>query len=161
MTLLGLIKLRGHFVGIAEHVGHVMTYKILTDTTQKVILRSNVRSALDPLAPNLHVDPLNGALQPVIRSRHDSEDGTVGQATIPVMDPHDLVGRIFLMDPGGEEQHQHVHILEMIDDHESATTHNPENVKFRCSMDNDEYEEILSYNDIINFLANKKDSPTV
>jgi hypothetical protein len=50
----------------------------------------------------------------------------------------------------------------MIEDHESATTHNPENVKFRCSMDNDEYEEILSYNDIINFLdKNTEDNPTV
>ena len=28
---------RGRFVGIAEHVGHSMTYKILTDDTKKVI----------------------------------------------------------------------------------------------------------------------------
>ena len=28
---------RGHWVGVAEHVGHVMTYKILTDDTHKVI----------------------------------------------------------------------------------------------------------------------------
>ena len=36
---------RGHFVGVAENVGHAMTFKILTDDTKKVIYRSNVRSA--------------------------------------------------------------------------------------------------------------------
>ena len=33
----------GHFVGIAEHEGHVMTFKILTSDTKKVIFRSAVR----------------------------------------------------------------------------------------------------------------------
>jgi hypothetical protein len=31
----------GRFVGIAEHVGHFMTFEILTDDTNKVIFRSN------------------------------------------------------------------------------------------------------------------------
>ena len=33
----------GHFVGIAEHVGHAMTFKILTTDTKKIIFRSVVR----------------------------------------------------------------------------------------------------------------------
>ena len=37
---------RGHQVGIANHVGHEMTYKILTDDTSKVIYRSSLRAAL-------------------------------------------------------------------------------------------------------------------
>ena len=32
----------GRFVGIAEQVGHAMTYKILADHLQKVIYQSNV-----------------------------------------------------------------------------------------------------------------------
>ena len=36
-----------------------MTYKILTDETQKVINRSSVRSALDPLHKNKRVDPIS------------------------------------------------------------------------------------------------------
>lgn len=51
-------ELRGHFVGIAEHVGHAMMCKILTDDTQKVISRLNIRSALDPMAPNQCLDPI-------------------------------------------------------------------------------------------------------
>ena len=45
---------RGHWVGIAEHVGHIMTYKILTDDTHKVIHRSNVRPVSSD-APNYHL----------------------------------------------------------------------------------------------------------
>ena len=52
-------ELRGRFVGIAEHVGHVMTFLILTDDTQRVIPRSNVRSALNPDARNSRLDPFN------------------------------------------------------------------------------------------------------
>ena len=44
---------RGRFVGIAEHVGHAMSYKILTDDTHKIICRSNVRPADDPGSQNL------------------------------------------------------------------------------------------------------------
>ena len=51
---------RGHFVGIAENVGHTMTFKILTDDTKKIINRSNVRSAGLPLEYNLRLDPLCG-----------------------------------------------------------------------------------------------------
>ena len=51
----------GRYVGIAENVGHLMTFKILTDDTQKIIYRSSVRSALDSYAPNLRLDPLNDA----------------------------------------------------------------------------------------------------
>ena len=33
---------RGHFVGIAENIGHNMTFRILTDDTKKVIHQSNI-----------------------------------------------------------------------------------------------------------------------
>ena len=44
----------GHFVGIANHIGDVLTYYILQDSTQKVIARSMVRP-LDVNNPNLRV----------------------------------------------------------------------------------------------------------
>jgi hypothetical protein len=53
-----------------------MTFKILTDDTLKVIHRSNVRSALNPHAKNLRLDPLEPGdfATPIIKSRHDSAD---------------------------------------------------------------------------------------
>jgi hypothetical protein len=56
----GLREQRGHFVGISEHVGHAMTYMILTNDTQKIVHRSNVRTALDLLSLNKQVDPPSG-----------------------------------------------------------------------------------------------------
>ena len=48
---------RGHFVGIAEHIGHRMTFLIYTKDTNKVIARPAVRSALDPGLLNLRKEP--------------------------------------------------------------------------------------------------------
>ena len=53
---------RGRWIGVAEHVGHAMTFKILTDDTQKIIYRSNIRSARDPKSSNLRQDPLNDSI---------------------------------------------------------------------------------------------------
>ena len=52
-------ELRGRWVGISEHCGHTLTFKILTDDTRKVIHRSNIRTALDPTTQNLRENPLN------------------------------------------------------------------------------------------------------
>jgi hypothetical protein len=93
-------------VGIAEHVGHAMTFKILMDNTRKIIYCSNIRSALDPNSQNLRrMDPLNDEtpVTPIIsKSRHDSASGDSldhgeGNYAMPVVDPNDLVGRTFLM----------------------------------------------------------------
>lgn len=154
-------ELRGHFVGIAEHVGHAMTYKILTDDTQKVIFRSNVRSALDPMAPNQRLDPLNENPQHIIRSRHDSGDGPIRQVSTPITDVHDLIGRVFTMDSAEDGQEQHVKIVELIEDHNYNTSHDPRHIKFRCSINNDEYEESIAYNDILNYLEKDSNDPVV
>ena len=48
---------RGHFVGIAESIGHRMTFLIYTEDTNKVIARLAVRLALHPRLLNLHKEP--------------------------------------------------------------------------------------------------------
>jgi hypothetical protein len=65
----------GRFVGIAENVGHFMTFKILNEDTKKIIFRSNVRSALDPKTKNLRLDPLSGetSIPVIIKSCHESD----------------------------------------------------------------------------------------
>jgi hypothetical protein len=102
----------GRWVGVAEHVGHTMTFKILTDDTRKIIYRSNIRSALDPKSRNLRMDPLNDdpILDPIIKSRHDhahSDSSNHGEnlaTPMPIVDPNDLMGRTFLMAPQPDGQ---------------------------------------------------------
>ena len=94
-------ELRGRFVGIAEHVGHAMTYKILTDDTSKVIFRSNVRPANVPMEHNLRLDPLCGEPTKVVKSKSDNNNHDQSEnksENMPIVYPSDLIGRSFLMD---------------------------------------------------------------
>ena len=60
----------GHFVGISEHVGHALTYKVLTDDSQKIIHWSVLCTATNPSTRNLRVeDP--GEPHPYIQSYLD------------------------------------------------------------------------------------------
>ena len=91
-------ELRGRFVGIAEHVGHAMTFKILTDDTSKIISRSNVRSTDVPMEYNLRLDPLCGEPKQIVKSKNDTTDNNLDQnetqqKPMPMIHPSDLVGR--------------------------------------------------------------------
>ena len=98
----------GHMVGIAEHVGHTMMYKVLTIDTQKVIYCSNLCS-VSSSDPNLHVALLGGetssqSAPPVVKSRHDDADGETKAHNMPVFHPIDLVGHTFLLEPQEDGQ---------------------------------------------------------
>ena len=43
----------GHFVGLSEHVGHALTFMILTDDTKKIIHQSVICTATNPNSENL------------------------------------------------------------------------------------------------------------
>ena len=55
---------RGCFVGIAENVGHAMTFKVLANNSQKVLFRSAICSAIAPGEQNLRVIHLVGSHLP-------------------------------------------------------------------------------------------------
>ena len=46
----------GRFVGISEHVGHALTFMILTDDTQTIIHRSVIRTATDPASEDMQAN---------------------------------------------------------------------------------------------------------
>ena len=48
----------GYWVGVAEHVGHALTYKIWSKTSGKILHRSAVRSAKDKENTNFRANPL-------------------------------------------------------------------------------------------------------
>ena len=163
-------ELTGRWVGVSEHVGHAMTWKILTDDTQKIIHRSNVRKIGGPMSRNVRAELLGGeSPTPIIKSRHDSKfsnddladevDGETKELNMPVINPTDIVGRTFLLEPQEDGQRHRARIVKEIQDHEAGVERNPDKIKFICSVNDDEYEEILSYNEILNHLeADGKDS---
>ena len=52
---------RGHWVGFADNKGDHLTWKILTEETNQIIIRSDVRSATKT-SPNLRLDPPKGRI---------------------------------------------------------------------------------------------------
>jgi hypothetical protein len=85
-----------------------MTFKILTDDTLKVIHQSNVKSALNPHAKNLRLDPLEpgNIAKPIVKSCHDSADDGKILPPMPVIEPSELIGRTFIMDKQDGQQHR-------------------------------------------------------
>ena len=152
----------GRFVGISEHVGHALTFLILTDDTQKIIHQSVVRSANNPDAQNLRADPqLDTELSQHIQSfiDYDSQDDEAQQPKMPIINPEELVGRTlsFTQEDGETTR---IKIIEAIHDQETSTSDNPRTVRFKCSMNNESYEDILSYNQILEYLS-KEDNDIV
>ncbi len=85
---------------------------------------------------------------------------TDGETTTPApqFHPPDLVGRTFLMNEQEDGQRFRARIVEAIEQHEN--THAKESAlhKFRVSVNDDQYKEILSYNDILNFIEQKENN---
>ena len=102
---------RGHCVGFADNKGDQLTWKILTDNTNSIIIRSAVRS--DTMTfPNFRLDPPQGEDQPQNltsdvfvygRSNPDRSDNT---PPISIINFDDILGSTFLlpMDENGERK---------------------------------------------------------
>jgi hypothetical protein len=167
----------GYFVGVATHCGHMMTFKTLSDSTQCIIIRSQVRPADDPHRPNLRLtdlfdgeppsklfvksksDPDNTQDLPTLSSEYGEVEQT-GTTTMVHVDTSELIGKTFLME-GNEEGTKHrARIVEMIEDQQYAHLNSKEHTKFRVSVNNDTYENIMTYGEILNYL-NKDDEQEV
>ena len=100
----------GYVVGISEHCGHALTWKILTCDAKRVIDRSIVRPS-DPSNANIRADSLGGEMVHIIKSRNDSDNisdnsnqisTTTANAeeentlSMDLVTPDDIVGRSFL-----------------------------------------------------------------
>ena len=169
-------ELCGQRVGTSENVGHFMTCKILTDDARRITRRSYARSADDSCARNLRLDPLNDEPPEVIRSLHKSsptsdhgEDfslhsaGPAGENPFAaptserrsnegeaiVVDPQELVGCTFLMDTQEDGQSFRASVVECISERESNARRSGDHVKFRISVNEDEYEEIITCNELM------------
>ena len=162
---------RGHFVGISEHVGHAMTYMILTDDTNKILHRSNVRTATDVLTMNKRVDPPSGEnYQPpsVIKSRSKESDEVIDENgepqtrfyQLPLVDTSDLIGRTFLTEQEDGQMHR-ARIVSLIEDHDGNVENNLERMRFKCSVNDDKYEEILTYNQIMDHIEQSEEDAVV
>jgi hypothetical protein len=94
-------------------------------------------------------------IKPVIKTRHDSDPDSLAHGesgTMPIVDPNDLVGRTFLMPPQEDGQRFRAHIVRALEDHEQDLAKDSSRIQFLCSVNDDQLEEIVSYNDLLTSL---------
>ena len=174
----------GHIVGISEHCGHALTYKVLTSDTQHIIYRSLVRPAT-PADANLRANmfggekDINNDHDPIIKSKNDfvimdeskladtPDNGDTipkpsqNQMPSPIFNPEELIGRSFLMNKQEDGQQFRGRIVQLIEDHESSVKDNPTRIKFRVSVNNDQSEEIITYNKMLEYISKDEETDTV
>ena len=77
---------------------------------------------------------------------------------MPTFHTADLIGRTFLLPQNQETHERHrARVVSTIDKHKADLEKDPTRMKFLCSVNNDEYETVMSYNDIITQLADDND----
>ena len=153
----------GYCVGIAEHVGHAMTYKVLTADTKKVIYRSNVRTALDDDSRNLRADILQPAeITRIIKSKSDDDPPSDKEkGSMPVIEPLDLVGRTFLLTPQEDGQRLRAKIVQAVEEQDTRLKNDKERIKFKVSVNDEIAEEIMSYQEVLDHIAHDQEDTIV
>ena len=88
----------GRFVGIAEHVGDTLTYKILTEDSNQVICRLVVQSAEKDMKFKNHRAEREGGTD--LEERNKDVIHSAGEfkmkKTLPIVDPELLLGFTFI-----------------------------------------------------------------
>ena len=80
---------------------------------------------------------------------------------MPIIEPADLIGHSFLLPERDDVEHHRARIVELIKEHDDKTSNDSKHIKFKCSVNNDLYEQILAYNDIMNFIEKDDSSDPV
>ena len=169
---------KGYWVGFADNQGDSLTWRILTEDTQKIIIRSGVRSALrtttnQRLASpsgegttlpfpipysqsqnSLPLDPLDAStpnFEHFVKSQTgEDEDNPIPMANIDIPN---LLGRSFLLPPEDNGERHMAKVID-IDDHGQTL----EDIKFKLKINKDQAEEIMSYNQLMDYIQKKTDA---
>jgi hypothetical protein len=154
---------RGRFVGFGVSVGDVLTYKILTDETEKIIYRSYVRSALKKGELNRRLDPTGGEPKPIVEIVKSPRvaKGEPGRTLMIIIRPEEIINRTYLTEPNEQGQRYRAKIVQKIVENEASLAEQPEHIKFLVSIEGDKADKIVAYNNILDYLeeALKDDSP--
>ena len=172
---------KGYWVGFADNQGDSLTWRILTEDTQKIIIRSGVRSARAlrtttnqrlaspsgegttlpfPIpypkqsSNSLPLDPLDAStpnFEQFVKSQSgEDEDHPIPMANIDIPN---LLGRSFLLPPEDNGERHMAKIID-IDDHGQPL----EDIKFKLKINKDQTEEIMSYNQLMDYIQKGTDA---
>ena len=170
---------KGYWVGFANNQGDHLTWSILTEDTHKIIICSGIQSALSTTTNqcfaspsgegttlpfsipypqhsknSLPLDPFDDYTpnfeQFVNSQSGEDEDNPIHMATIDILN---LLGRSFLLPPEDNGEHHMTNIID-IDDHGPPL----EDIKFKLKINKDQAEEIMSYNQLMDYIQKGTDA---
>ena len=133
-----------------------------TFDTNKMIHRSRIRNADVDSSKNVRVDTSNdsdsGEKDPLlIRSKLDQLKGETSGTELVEIDPSDLIGRTFLRPDNDSGESHRVELVSAIVDREAKPSKDLTRVKFVCYVNNDEYGENVTYNELLNHVERESD----
>jgi hypothetical protein len=79
---------------------------------------------------------------------------------LPLVDNSDLIGRTFLTEQDDGKKHR-ARIVAAIEDHNANTEKNLERMRFVCLVNDDKYEEIMTYNQIMDHVEQSEEAAIV
>ena len=170
---------KGYWVSFADNQGDSLTWRILTEDTQKIIIRSGICSALrtttnqrlaspsgegttlpfpipypQQSTNSLPLDPLDAStlnFEQFVKSQSgEDEDNPIHMANIDIPN---LLGRSFLLPPEDNGECHMAKIID-IDDHGQPL----EDIKFKLKINKDQAEEIMSYNQLMDYIQKGTDA---
>ena len=136
-----------------------MTYLVLTDDTQEVIARSDIRSASDPAHPNLRAvqgfgdDSTKTIPTPTLFSDYDLTglDIDPPNLKLPHSSPDELLGLTFIRDIP-DSRKVRATVARKIKDDDAA---NHQKIRFLVEMSDGELDEVIAYNELSNIIEDQ------
>jgi Reverse transcriptase (RNA-dependent DNA polymerase) len=147
---------QGWFVGIADSVGDAMTFKVLSMKTNRILYRSNVRTATDTSKPNkrvANVDHPSHKESIFIRSR--SDDVTIDHDKVTKLvqyDPIDLIGKTYRTIDNDTNEEIVKKVIKLIENDEKESKSKEERYKYLVEHPNKDIMEIVCYNEILQYI---------
>ncbi len=167
----------------ADDIGDELTYWVLLDKTHQLVPRSNVRPATDPLYPNLRQRPKpestreSRPARPTVETVSDDDEetpplsATSGEEKaespiysmqdrydvplkLPRFSPEELIGRTFLYETGDDQTVRATITKKILD--KDADNH--QRIKMLLSYDDGRIEEVISYNELCDLVAEQDDA---
>ena len=165
---------KGYWVGLADNQGDSLTWRILTEDTHKIITQCSQNynkpascitfregttlpfpiPYLQQSTNSLPLYPLDEStpnFEQFVKSQSgEDEDNPIPMANIDIPN---LLGRSFLLPPEDNGERHMAKIID-IDDHGQPL----EDIEFKLKINKDQAEEIMSYNQLMDYIQNGTDA---
>ena len=80
---------------------------------------------------------------------------------MPIVSLHNLVCRTFLMDPDCNGNVHCTKIVEAIKGFEDNLEKNPSRIKFKCTINNEEFTNLIAYNEVADYISSNNSQHTL